>query len=91
MDSTGTILAAVVFIAAAAVVLYLLFTLVKKLRNFVVAIAANSIVGLIALGVLKLLGVTVPLTTPVIISIALFGLGGLGTVLLLLGFGVNIA
>jgi hypothetical protein len=79
-----------VFVIAAIILLLVAWKLFKGLFKLAMAMIVNSIVGLIALGVLFLLGVKVPLTAGVIISIALFGLGGLGTILILMFFGVNV-
>jgi hypothetical protein len=81
------IIALAVFAAAAILVLWVLFALLKNAARFVMVILANSLVGLVALALLYVLGVKVPLTAPVIVSIALFGLGGLGTILVFLLFG----
>lgn len=90
MDVLTLGIAGVVFLIAAVIVLVLLFVFIKKITRFFLALLVNSVVGLIALGVLKLVGVSIPLSLPVLISIALFGLGALGTILVLLFFGVQL-
>jgi len=75
---------------AAIAVLYVLYKLVKGIGNVAVALVINSLVGAGALVFLKLVGVAIPTSAPVLLSILFFGLGGLGTVLLLLLFGVKI-
>ena len=84
----GTIL--FVFAVAGVLMLLFAFRLFKGVFKFFTAMAMNSIVGVIALVILSLLGVHVPLTIPVIVSIIIFGLGGLGTILLLMAFGVSV-
>ena len=90
MDVGFTALAAVIFIAAALILIVIAFYLLKQLTRFALAIFANSLIGLVALALLRAIGVNVPLTLPVIISIALFGLGGLGTILILIFSGVKV-
>lgn len=76
--------AAFLFIVGALIVLFIAFTMLKDILKFVVTLFANSVVGLLMMLLLYLIGVKVPLTIPVLITIALFGLGGLGTVLILM-------
>lgn len=90
MDAFTTAAAAVIFIIALAIVLSLLFSVIKNLLKLSTAIVANSIVGLVAVLLLTFIGVKIPLTIPVIASIALFGLGAVGTLLILLFSGVTI-
>ncbi|MDD5317175.1 MAG: hypothetical protein PHF51_00400 [Candidatus ainarchaeum sp.] len=91
MDPLTIAIAAAVFIVAAILFLAILFSVVRHAFRFIGAILANSIVGLVALIVLGFVGVKIPLTTPVIVSIALFGLGALGTLLIFLFSGVALA
>ncbi len=79
-----------VFVIAAIILLLVAWKLFKGLLKLAMAMVLNSIVGLIALGILFLLGVKVPLTAGVILSIALFGLGGLGTILILMFTGIKV-
>jgi len=90
MDALVGALAIIIFAVAAFAVLSFLYSLIKHATKFGLAVVANSLVGLLALALLKIIGVEVPITAPVIISIALFGLGGLGTILVLLFFGVHL-
>jgi hypothetical protein len=90
MDTLTTALAAVIFVAGAIVLLGVVLFLIKQASRFALAIVANSIIGLIALALLRLIGVNVPFTLPVILSIALFGLGGVGTLLVLIFSGVKV-
>lgn len=84
----GTIL--FVFAIAGILMLFFAFRLFKGVFKLFTAMAMNSIVGVIALVILHLLGVNVPLSIPVIASIIIFGLGGLGTILLLMAFGIGV-
>jgi len=90
MDTATGCFTAFIFICAAMIVLGLVFSFMKHILKFAIAIVANSIVGLIVLALLKLVGIAVPLSIPVILSIALFGIGGLGTILILMFYGVPI-
>ena len=81
-------IAAFLFVVAALVVLFIVFRLLKNIVKFFIALLANSIVGLIFVFILSLVGVKVPLTLPYLVSIALFGLGGLGTILILMFTGM---
>lgn len=79
-----------VFAIAGVLLLFFAFRLFKGIFKMFTMLAMNSIVGAIALVLLYILGVKIPLTIPVLASIAIFGLGGLGTLLLLMAFGINL-
>jgi len=90
METTTACFTAFIFVCAALILLSLVFTFMKQIVRFLVAIIANSIVGLVVLGILNLAGIGIPLTLPVLVSTALFGLGGIGTILIFLFFGVKL-
>ena len=79
-----------VFAICGLLMLFIFLKLSHNILRIFTMMLTNSIVGLIAMGVLYLLGVKVPLTAPVIVSIVLFGLGGLGTLLILMFFGIQV-
>lgn len=75
-------------VLAGVALLVLAFILFSMLKQIVV----NSVVGLIALAALKYaFGVDIPLSVAVVASVALFGLAGLGVMLILMFFGVKVA
>ena len=92
LETVEIVIACVVFLFALLVFVFSVFALkvMKKLITLVKIILINSVTGAVALFLLSLLGVNVPLTAPVLISIAIFGIPGLGTILLLMFFGVKI-
>jgi len=54
-------------------------------------ILVNTVLGLVGLAILKFgLGLAIPLSFPVIVITILFGLGGLGMLLVLMFFGINL-
>jgi hypothetical protein len=76
------------FVLAGIALLVLAFILFSMLKQIIV----NSVVGLIALAALKyVLGIDIPLNIAVVASVALFGLAGLGMLLILMFFGVKVA
>ena len=68
----------------------LFFWLFAKSLKFAFKAVINAIVGLVCIFLLGLFGVSIPLSLPVIIIVALFGLAGLGAILILMFFGVKI-
>jgi len=68
----------------------LLWFFVRRLLSLLKMLAVNSAVGLTVAIVLGWLGMKVPLTTAVLLVIALFGLAGLGSILILMFFGVKL-
>jgi hypothetical protein len=90
MDALAGAIAIAIFAVAAFALLYIVYSFIKHVAKFLLAVAINSLAGLIVLALLKMVGINVPLTLPIIISIALFGLGGVGTILVLLLFGVHL-
>jgi len=87
-DNTTICFAAFLFAMGGLLLLFIGLRLLKDITKLAITMVANSIVGLVFLFLLSLIGVKVPLTLPVIVSIALFGLGGLGTVLILMWSGM---
>jgi len=76
------------------VFLSLVFLITVKMTKIflksILRILLNSFFALVALFILNLIGIKVPIITPVLISLALFGLPALATILILLLFGVKI-
>ena len=62
--------------------LIIVFYLLKR-------IIVNSILGIVALFVLKILGFTIPINIITILITVLFGLGGVGVLLILRLFGIQ--
>jgi hypothetical protein len=88
------ICAAAVLIFVIAVGIVLFFKLARIAMKWLVTILVNSVVGIILLFILNLilprLGATaIPYNLPVLLSIALFGVPGLVTILILKYFGVT--
>lgn len=63
----------------------------KHVLSLIKALIVNSVVGLVVAFLLGIIGIKIPLTTATIVVLALFGLGGLGTLLTLMFFGINLA
>ena len=77
-----------IFVMCVLVVLMIAFSMMRNIMKFLMTLLANSIVGLVAMFLLSLIGIKVPMTLPVIVSVALFGLGALGTILVLMYSGM---
>ncbi len=75
-------------------VLLLFFVLIlfalKKALKLAFRLIINSVLGLAAIFLLSFVGINIPITLPTIIIVALFGLAGLGTILILMFFGIKI-
>ena len=62
----------------------MVFSLGKALLKLVFGLIANSILGVVLLFALDyVFGVGIPISIPILIPVALFGLPGLGTILIL--------
>lgn len=71
-----------------AVALVLFFKIAKKALSFIARIIINSVAGLVLIFLLRFVGIMVPLTLPVLVVVALFGVVGLAVILILMFFGV---
>ncbi len=88
--ATGSIIVIALALLCFLLLLGLFWFFVRKLLSLLKMLVANSVVGLTAAVILGWLGVKIPLTTATIVVLALFGLGGLGSLLTLLFFGVKL-
>lgn len=85
----GTLGGEALVIVIIAIVLYLIFRLGRSLLKVIFAIIANSILGVLAIyAVDYLFNMGIPLTLPILIPTALFGLPGVGTMIILRFFGI---
>jgi hypothetical protein len=86
------IISAAIIVAAIAVVLLIVFKLGKFLLKIIFGILANSILGIVALFLLNFLfNLGIPISVSLVIPIAIFGLPGLGTIILLKLLGISLA
>ena len=67
----------------------ILFAL-KKALKLAFRLIVNSVLGFAGIFLLGAVGINVPITLPTIIVVALFGLAGLGTILILMFFGIKV-
>lgn len=80
----ASFLSFVILIIGIVILLLIVGFVGKLLIRLIVGIIANSILGFIALWLISFLfGITLTLTDPVLACIALFGLPGVGTLLIL--------
>ncbi len=80
----ASFLSFVILIIGIVILLLIIGFVGKLLIRLIVGVIANSILGFIALGLISyLFGITITLTNPVLVCIALFGLPGVGTLLVL--------
>ncbi len=84
----GSSLGLILTFAGIVLVIFILWKLGKKL----VGILVNSIFGIILMLLLDyIFNVGIPITIPTILSVAIFGLPGVGTLFILKLFGVSLA
>lgn len=83
MDMMSLALVVLVFIVGLIIVLSVAFALIKKSAGVIGSLLVNTVVGFIAIVALNLIGAGIPYSLPVIISTALFGIGAVGTILIL--------
>lgn len=69
--------------------LLMLFKIIKIVFKFFVSIMLNSLVGIALFYLLSFVGITIP-TWPYILPVAMFGIPGLLTILILKYFGVPV-
>ena len=90
-NTGGAVISEVLLILAIALVIYLIFKIGKVLFKLVIGIIANSILGIIAIVLADyFLNLGISLSLKLIIPIAIFGLPGVGTIVLLKLLGVPI-
>jgi hypothetical protein len=82
------------FYLMAGFVFLLLFVLLvfalRKALKLVFRLVINSVLGLAGIFLLGLIGIKVPVTIVTLAVVALFGFAGLGALLILIFFGVNL-
>ncbi len=87
----GTALSGIWLIVAAAVAIFVVWKVGKLFFKIIFGIIANTVLGFITLFLANsFFGISIPFSLPVIISTALFGIGGVGTIIILQYFGVVI-
>ena len=69
----------------------LFWLFVRKTISLLKTLVVNSVVGLVCVFLLGLIGIQVPINIVTLAVIALFGLAGLGALLVLMFFGVPLA
>lgn len=80
----GSVLALVLIIVGIAVVVFVVLRLGSWMSKVLIGIAVNSVLGFVLLLVIGyLFDITVKYTTALVLSVALFGLPAVGTILLL--------
>jgi hypothetical protein len=83
-SGVGSALSLLLIIGCIALVIMIVLRIGRLLSRAVVGIIANSVLGFAALFIIGYaFGIYIPLTTPILISVALFGLPGVGTLLVL--------
>ena len=87
----GVALSGIWLIIAAAVAIFVVWKAGKLLFKIIFGIITNTILGFITLFLANsFFGMAIPFSLPVILSTAIFGLGGVGTVIILQLFGIVI-
>ena len=87
----GTALSGIWLIIAAAVAIFVVWKAGKLFFKIVFGIISNTIMGFVTLFLANsVFGLTIPFSLPVILSTAIFGIGGVGTLIILQHFGVVI-
>jgi hypothetical protein len=87
----GTALSGIWLIIAAAIAILVIWKVGKLIFKIIFGIITNTILGFVTLFLANsVFGLSIPFSVPVIISTALFGIGGVGTVIVLQFFGIPI-
>jgi hypothetical protein len=87
----GIALSGIWLLIAAAVAIFVVWKLGKLVLKIVFGVIANTILGFISLFLANsIFGFSIPFSLPVIVSTALFGLGGVGTIIILQLFGITV-
>ncbi len=83
------------FLFMAGLAFFFLFILIlvalRKALKLVFRLIINSVLGLGAIFLLSMVGLDVPINFMTLAVVALFGLGGVGVLLVLMFFGVNLS
>ncbi len=87
----GTALSGVWLLIALAIVAVVLWKIGKLFFKLIFGVISNTILGFITLYLANsYFGMSIPFTLPVIISTAIFGIAGIGTIVILQWFGIVI-
>lgn len=87
----GIALSGIWLIIAAAIAIFVVWKVGKLFFRIIFGIISNTILGFITLFLANsLFGLSIPFSLPVIVSTAIFGIGGVGTIIVLQFFGVTI-
>jgi hypothetical protein len=87
----GTALSGIWLIIAAAIAIFVIWKAGKLIFKIIFGIISNTILGFVTLFLANsVFGLSIPFSIPVIISTALFGIGGVGTVIVLQYFGIPV-
>ncbi len=82
----------ILIVLAIMLVIYIVFKLGKFLLRLIFGIIANAIMGFITILVANyLFGIGIPLTLPILVVTALFGLPAVGTLVILKLMGISLA
>ncbi len=85
----GTALSGIWLLLAAALAIFIVWKAGKLVFKIIFGVISNTILGFVTLFLANVFfGITIPFSTPVIISTAIFGLGGVGTIIILQFFGI---
>jgi len=88
-DFTGSLLSELLVAIAIMVVLFIVFKVGKGLFKLLFGIVTNSVLGLLVIfAVNRWLGMGIPYTLAILLPTAIFGLPGIGTIILLKLMGV---
>ena len=86
----NSLLSELLVIGAALLVLFLIFKIGKFLLRLIFGLVANSLLGLIIIFVVNTwLGMGIPYNLQVMLPTALFGIPGIGTIILMKALGVT--
>lgn len=87
----GVALSGIWLVVAAAVAIFVVWKVGRMFFKIVFGIITNTILGFITLFLANsIFGLAIPFSLPVLLSTAIFGLGGVGTVIILQLFGIVI-
>lgn len=91
LPTTSGIIGEIILIALIAIVLWLIFNIGKSILKLVFGVIANSILGLISIFILDyVLKIGIPIKLYTLLIAALFGLPGVGTLVILRLFNVSL-
>ena len=90
MDAVGgflLLMAGLVFL----MLFVLLFFALKRMLKLAFRLLINSVLGIAGIFLLGFVGISVPVNLATLLVVAVFGFAGLGALLILMFFGVNLA